>query len=93
MSDATTQARPSRTSAQIQADIRVTRLRLAGTVDELTARARPQAIVKSQVATAKAKFADATTTADGDLRLERVAAIGAAALAVVVLVVLRSRHR
>lgn len=67
--------------AQIEADIVAARTRLAGTVDELHTRTAPKEIVRRQAEAAKVKFAEATRTESGDLRIERVAALAAAAVA------------
>ncbi|CCH71886.1 DUF3618 domain-containing protein [Nostocoides australiense] len=77
---------------KLRADIAASRERLAQTVDELTTKAAPKAIVQRQTESAKARFAAATTTPSGDLRTERIAAV-AAALAVVLVVrcILRRR--
>lgn len=81
------------TVAALEADLAARRERLARTLDELTQRVTPQAIVKRQTDQAKARFAAATTTPEGDLRTERVAAVVLAALAVISLVVFRRRRR
>ncbi|MFC7489343.1 MULTISPECIES: DUF3618 domain-containing protein [unclassified Knoellia] len=77
----------------LEADIAERRTRLARTLDELTAKATPSAIAKRQVDQAKARFADATTTPEGDLRVERVAAAVAVVAVIVALKVLRRRRR
>lgn len=76
----------------LEADIAERRVRLARTLDELTAKATPSAIAKRQVQQAKARFADATTTPEGDLRVERVAAAVAVVAVVVALRLLRRRR-
>lgn len=76
----------------LEADIAERRVRLARTLDELTAKATPSAIAKRQVQQAKARFADATTTPEGDLRVERVAAAVALVVVIVALRVLRRRR-
>ncbi|MFW5471015.1 DUF3618 domain-containing protein [Knoellia sp. CPCC 206435] len=76
----------------LEADIAERRVRLARTLDELTAKATPSAIAKRQVQQAKARFADATTTPEGDLRVERVAAAVAVVAVIVALRVLRRRR-
>ncbi len=88
-----TDATPPTSIAGLEADLAARRERLARTVDELTRRATPRAILEKQKEAAKARFADAVTTPSGDLRVERIAA----AVVVVVLVVgvkvmLRRRH-
>jgi MYXO-CTERM domain-containing protein len=76
----------------IEADIDVTRQRLAATIDELAFRAQPREIVRREVAAIKASVHDATHTPEGDLRVERVAAVAAAAAALVALVLWRRRR-
>lgn len=76
----------------LEADIAERRVRLARTLDELTAKATPSAIAKRQVQQAKARFADATTTPEGDLRVERVAAAVAVVAVIVALKLLRRRR-
>lgn len=69
----------------LQADVVARRQRLAGTVDELAARVTPQALLKQNTEAAKAKIAQFATTPDGELRVERVAAVAAAVVAVIAL--------
>ena len=76
----------------LEADIAERRVRLARTLDELTAKATPSAIAKRQVQQAKARFADATTTPEGDLRVERVAAAVAVVAVIVAFKLLRRRR-
>jgi hypothetical protein len=59
----------------LEAEISARRDRLARTIDELSHRVRPKAIVQRQTAAAKARFADVATTPEGDLRVERLAAV------------------
>jgi hypothetical protein len=90
----TTDAPRPGTIRELEADIAARRDRLARTVDELALRATPRAILQRQVEAAKARFVDATTTPEGDLRVERIA--GAVAVVVVVVglkVLLGRRHR
>ena len=78
----------------IEAEIAETRAHLASTIDELAVRAQPREIARRQAESAKARFAEATHTPEGDLRVERIGAIAAAASAVlVVLAILHRRHR
>jgi hypothetical protein len=83
----------AQTPAQIEAEIEATRLRLAGTVDELTTRMQPKEIARRSAEDVKAKAYSATHTEDGKLRTERVAAIGAAAALLGGLVTLRALRR
>ena len=63
---------------ELRAEIAASRERVAGTIDELTTRAAPKALVQRQSEVAKQRFAAATTTPQGDLRTERLAAVAAA---------------
>jgi hypothetical protein len=77
----------------LEAEITARRDRLAQTIDELTHRVSPKTIVQRQTAAAKARFADVATTPEGDLRVERLAAV-VAVVAVVggLLIYRRLRH-
>jgi hypothetical protein len=79
--------------AEIEAEIEATRLRLAGTVDELATRVQPKEIARRSAQDAKAKAFAATHTEDGKLRTERVAAVGAAAALLGALAVVRALRR
>ena len=79
--------------AAIESEIEATRARLAGTVDELAVRLHPKEIGKRSVNDAKTRFAAATHAPDGSLRVERIAAIAAAVVAVVGLMVANRRRR
>lgn len=79
-------ASPTRSVAQIEAEMATTRARLAGTIDELSVRAQPKEIARRQAQSARAKLSAALTTPEGDLRVDRLAIIAAA---VVVLIALR----
>ena len=83
----------AQTSAQIEAEIEATRVRLAGTVDELATRVQPKEIARRSAEDAKAKLQAATHTDDGRLRTERVAAVGAAAGLLAALAGLRALRR
>ncbi|MDX6238597.1 MAG: hypothetical protein QOG10_3412 [Kribbellaceae bacterium] len=81
-----TKATAARTPEQIEADIAATRARLASTVDDLVDRAHPRNVVKHQVEQARAQVFDES----GRLRTEKLVAVGAAAVAVIgVLLVIR----
>lgn len=82
----------TRSVGDIEADIAATRIRLAGTIDEIALRARPQEVVRRLKATARIRFIEATHKPEGGLRTERLAAAAAAVLALVGLVVLRRRR-
>ncbi|MFL6170215.1 MAG: DUF3618 domain-containing protein [Ornithinibacter sp.] len=59
----------------LEAEISARRERLARTIDELTYRVHPKTIINRQAEAAKARFADVATTPEGDLRVERIAAV------------------
>ncbi|MEI2777638.1 MAG: DUF3618 domain-containing protein [Tetrasphaera sp.] len=70
--------------AQLQQEIEAARGRLAVTIDELTAKAAPRALLQREKDNAKARFAAATKTPEGDLRTERLAAVAGAVIVVLV---------
>lgn len=80
-------------TAAIEQDIQAARARLEGTVNELAYRAQPQVIVQRQVRSLKLRLDEATHTPDGELRIERVAAVAVAAVAIVVAYGLLRRRR
>ncbi|HEY5249450.1 MAG TPA: DUF3618 domain-containing protein [Dermatophilaceae bacterium] len=81
------------TPDEIEAEIATTREHLASTIDELAVRAQPREIVRRQTESARSAFVEATHTPEGDLRVERIGAIAAAASAVLlVLALLHRRH-
>ena len=59
----------------LEAEITARRDRLAKTIDELTRRVSPKSILHRQTEAAKARFADVATTPEGELRVERIAAV------------------
>ncbi|GAA6527241.1 DUF3618 domain-containing protein [Intrasporangium sp. DVR] len=82
-------------TARIEKDIEAARARLEGTVNELAYRAQPQVIAQRQAQSLKLKLNEATHTPEGDLRVERIGAVVAAAVALVVVagLIRRRRHR
>jgi len=80
-------------TARIELDIQAARARLEGTVNELAYRSQPQVIVQRQAQLLKLKLDEATHTKDGELRVDRVAAVVAAVVVVVVVVGLLRRRR
>ena len=80
-------------TARIEQDIQAARARLEGTVNELAYRAQPQVIASRQVEGLKLRLAAATHTEDGELRVERIAAVAAAAVVVAVAIGLIRRRR
>ncbi len=84
----------TKTSADaIEAEIAATRAHLASTIDELSVRAKPKEIARRQAGSAKVWFAEATRTPEGELRTERVGAVAAGSAVLLVLAILRLRHR
>jgi hypothetical protein len=79
--------------AELEREIAVRRARLADTVNELAARARPEEVARRGVADLRTRVDAATRTPDGALRTERVAAVAAAAVLVLLLVIRRGRRR
>ena len=59
----------------LEAEIVARRERLATTIDELTQRVSPRSILHRQTQAAKGRFADVATTPEGELRVERLAAV------------------
>jgi hypothetical protein len=59
----------------LEAEISARRDRLAQTIDELTYRVHPRTIIHRRAEAAKARFADVATTPEGELRVERLAAV------------------
>ena len=59
----------------LEAEITARRDRLAKTIDELTQRVSPKSILHRQTEAAKSRFADVATTPEGELRVERIAAV------------------
>jgi hypothetical protein len=59
----------------LEAEIAARRDRLAKTIDELAFRVKPATIIHRQKQAARARFADVAQTPEGDLRVERVAAL------------------
>lgn len=78
--------------AAIEAEIEATRARLAGTVDELAVRVHPKELARRGREGAAARARAAVTTTQGQLRVERVAAVAGAALSLLVLAVWRRRR-
>ena len=82
-------AKPAeRSPAEIEAEIERTRARLAGTVDAIAERVKPANVARRGVEAARAQVVDER----GELRPDRVAAVGVA-VAVLVGMVIRRRSR
>lgn len=71
---ATTPATPTSMTG-LESEIAARRERLGHTIDELTHRISPRTIIQRQTDAAKARFADVAQTPDGELRVERLAAV------------------
>ena len=78
--------------AALEAHIERTRARLVGTVDELAVRLQPKEIARRSALDLRARLDAAIRTADGSLRVERLAAVAAALAAMVSLVVWNRRR-
>lgn len=79
--------------ASLEAEVVARRERLAHTVDQLVVTASPKAILHRQVEAAKARFADVAQTPEGELRVERLAAVVAAVAVVGGLLAFRALRR
>lgn len=80
--------------AALQAAIEARRAHLSGTLDELAQRVRPANLAADAKEEAVDRARRAVSDPDGNLLYERIAAVGAAAVAVLVaLVVARRRSR
>jgi hypothetical protein len=78
--------------AELEAHIERTRARLVGTVDELAVRLHPKEIARRSALDLRARLDAAIRTPDGSLRVERLAAVGAAFAAMVSLMVWNRRR-
>lgn len=87
-----TDAQPA-TISTLEADVAARRAKLAGTVDELIARARPQALIAQQKEALRQKVVGVVMTPEGDLRIERVAAAAGVVAALIALRVWGGRRR
>lgn len=83
---------PMSTSA-IEQEIAAARSRLESTVNELAYRAQPKVIAQRQAQGLKLKLDAATHTPEGDLRIDRIGAVVAATVAIIVAVGLLRRRR
>ena len=78
--------------AQLEAHIERTRARLVGTVDELAGRLQPKEIARRSALDLRARLDAAIRTPDGSLRVERLAAVGAALAAMLSLMIWNRRR-
>ncbi len=84
---------PKGSATQLEAQIAARREHLAATIDELAARAAPKEIARRTTVGLREKLRSLTHTPDGDLRTERLAAVGGAVVVLAgVLTVLRRRR-
>lgn len=72
-----------RSQQQIRDDLESSRVRLAGTIDQLTYRVHPKTIVKRKLDDMRAQFVDA----DGAPRKDKIVTVAGAAVGFVVLCV------
>jgi hypothetical protein len=79
--------------AALEAQIQARRDHLAATIDELSARAAPKEIARRSLAGVQARIRTATHTPDGQLRTERLAAAGAAVIALGTVLIWVRRRR
>jgi hypothetical protein len=79
--------------ATLERELAARRARLAATVDELVQRSRPQEIARRTASGFAERLKSAVTTPEGSIRIERVIAITAAALAVVAVFGVARRRR
>lgn len=77
----------------LEAEVVARRERLARTVDELVVTASPKATLQRQVDAARARFADVAQTPEGELRVERLAAVVAVVAVVGGVVAYRALRR
>jgi uncharacterized Zn finger protein len=75
MSQTSSDSTPAPSIATLEAEVVARRERLADTIDELVEKASPKAIFQRQTEAAKARWADVATTPEGELRVERLAAV------------------
>jgi hypothetical protein len=86
-------APPKGTPSQLEEAMAARRAHLAATIDELSARAQPKEIARRTSVGLREKLQSLTHTPDGDLRSERLAAVGGAVVVLVgVMAVLRRRR-
>ncbi|NHA67505.1 DUF3618 domain-containing protein [Phycicoccus flavus] len=64
-----------KTIPELEAEVVARRERLARTVDQLVETANPKNILAREVEKAKARWADVAQTPEGELRVERLAAV------------------
>ena len=61
--------------ARLEAEVVGRRERLGRTIDQLVETASPKNVLQREVESVKARFADAVQTPEGELRVERIAAV------------------
>jgi len=84
---------PSTEADELQRDIEARQARLAATVDELTTRVSPRSVLKNGQEGVQRRARAAVLTEDGEPRVERIVAVGSAAVALVGAVLWRSGRR
>lgn len=86
---------PPEEPARLEREISLHQQHLAATVDELAARVAPKALAQQGVTSVQNKAKELVLDSDGALRVERLAAVGGAVVAVVGLftgLAVRRRH-
>ena len=81
---------PSTQADELQREIEERQARLAATVDELTTRVHPKSLARNGQESVQRRAQEAVFTEDGEPRVERIVAVGSAAVAVVGAVLWRS---
>jgi hypothetical protein len=79
--------------AQLEQEIQARRDHLASTIDELTNRAKPKEVARRSAIGVQRKLQSFTHTPDGQLRSERLGAIGGAVLVIAGVMVFIRRRR
>lgn len=79
----------NRSVRQIEEQIEASRDQLARTIDELVVRTKPANILAAQKASAMNQVRAFATTPEGDLKIERIAAVGAVVLGLLALSIYR----
>ncbi len=82
-------AQDNRSVRQIEAEIEGTRERLAATIDQLVYRTKPATIANRQKEAAMVKYREFAYTPEGDLRTERLAAVGAVIVGLIAIRIIR----
>jgi hypothetical protein len=85
--------KPAGSPSQLEAAMAERRAHLAATIDELAGRAQPKEIARRTSRGLRERIQGLTHTPDGDLRTERLAAVGAAVVVLAGVLALIRRRR